>query len=226
MKLDPAIVIKDNQIYTAKNIPVSLRVFTFNDTLAMRKKLNSEDKGMSAFFEHIKNQGYNMLRWLVYWDIVEPVEDSFNEEYLAVLRDNIQKAKTAGLLVYLVPNAYSDSKNFWGINSYPVDKVIDGENAGQYLVGCFIDAMKHLARRIKDCESVIGFALSHFYYEIMKTEVSVKETCVFANNFMKALYKKHTHYYYIVEENEELKKILCEDEGAQKYKIISNALFL
>ena len=74
------------------------------------------------------------------WSTVELTEDSYNEDFLAKLRDELKSMEAAGNFAVLVPVA---------------DKSL--ENAEQ--VEAFINAFNHTARRVKDCESVAGFEL-------------------------------------------------------------------
>ena len=47
---------------------------------------------------------------------------------------------------------------FWAGKDFAPDLLIEGDNIQDYLQTKYIDAMKHTARRIKDCKSVIGFS--------------------------------------------------------------------
>ena len=70
------------------------------------------------------------------WSEVEGAPEDYNEEFLAELRDELKSLEEKNEFVFIEP-------------------VLD-KNAS---VEQFTAAMKHTARRIKDCVSVIGFAL-------------------------------------------------------------------
>lgn len=46
---------------------------------------------------------------------------------------------------------------FWAGKKYAPDFLVEGDNIQEYLQNHYIAAMKHTARRIKDCKAVIGF---------------------------------------------------------------------
>lgn len=47
---------------------------------------------------------------------------------------------------------------FWNGRTFAPELVVDGDNIQDYLQSHYIAAMKHTARRIKDCNAVIGFS--------------------------------------------------------------------
>ncbi len=47
---------------------------------------------------------------------------------------------------------------FWAGKDFAPNMIVDGDNIQDYLQNHFIAAMKHVARRIKDCKTVIGFS--------------------------------------------------------------------
>ena len=74
------------------------------------------------------------------WSQVELELESYNEEFLAGLRDQLKVL---------------DEKNEFAVLIPVVDKPL--ENAEQNEL--FINAFNHTARRVKDCVSVVGFEL-------------------------------------------------------------------
>ena len=74
------------------------------------------------------------------WSTVEIEEESYNEEYLAKLRDQLKSYDESGIFAVLVPL---------------VDKPLESPEQTEL----FIAAFNHTARRVKDCISVIGFEL-------------------------------------------------------------------
>ena len=75
------------------------------------------------------------------WTTVEMEDEIYNEEFLALLRDQLKKMEDAGIFAVLVPLA---------------DKALDTPEQEE----AFINAFNHTARRIKDCISVAGFELA------------------------------------------------------------------
>ena len=107
------------------------------------------------------------------WSTVELAEESYNEEYLAQLREDLKAMEAAGTFAVLVP---------------AVDKPLD--NAEQ--IEAFINTFNHTARRVKDCESVAGF--------VLPPDVTSKgfEAGTPAADFMETLAIKHAQYVYFV----------------------------
>jgi len=96
----------------------------------------------------------------VKWSDVEGSPEEYNEEFLAKLRDNLKSLEEKKEFVFIEPL---------------FDK--DGSKEG------FTAAMKHTARRIKDCTSVIGFALPE---EILEEK----------DFYIEELSAKHAHYCF------------------------------
>lgn len=76
----------------------------------------------------------------VNWNDAGMDEDSYNEEFLAGLRDQLKELEERQVFVFIIPVAGSEE----------LDPV-----ARNALTASF----KHCARRIKDCECVAGFAV-------------------------------------------------------------------
>lgn len=74
------------------------------------------------------------------WTTVEMEEEIYNEEFLAVLRDQLKQMEPSASFAVLVP---------------VVDKTLSTEDEVEH----FINAFNHTARRVKDCTSVAGFEL-------------------------------------------------------------------
>jgi len=75
------------------------------------------------------------------WSTVEMEDECYNEEFLALLRDQLKKMEDAGLFAVLVPLA---------------DKPMETPEQEE----AFIKAFNHTARRVKDCVSVAGMELA------------------------------------------------------------------
>lgn len=74
------------------------------------------------------------------WSTVEIEDEVYNEEFLALLRDQLKALDEAGAFAILVPL---------------VDKPLETPEETEL----FINAFNHTARRVKDCISVAGFEL-------------------------------------------------------------------
>lgn len=74
------------------------------------------------------------------WSTVELEDEIYNEEFLAVLRDQLKQMEPLNNFAVLVPIA---------------DKPVSTPEQQE----AFINAFNHTARRIKDCTSVAGFEL-------------------------------------------------------------------
>ncbi len=107
------------------------------------------------------------------WSTVELEEESYNEEYLAGLRDLLKSLEETGKFAVLVPL---------------VDKPLETSEQTEL----FIKAFNHTARRVKDCLSVAGFELP--------AAVTAKgfEADSPAASFMETLAIKHAQYVYFV----------------------------
>lgn len=76
----------------------------------------------------------------VKWSEVEGSPEEYNEEFLANLRNELKSLEEKNEFVFIEP-------------------VFDKGEASDANITQFTAAMKHTARRIKDCVSVIGFAI-------------------------------------------------------------------
>ena len=97
--------------------------------------------------------------WLP-WGQVGTEDGGYNEEFLAAFRDFLKELEEQGRYAFIVPDG--------GSGGFP-----DG--------GLLAASMKHCARRIKDCASVIGFAVP---------------PAGDASYFMEQLREKHAHYIF------------------------------
>ena len=94
------------------------------------------------------------------WSEIEPVEEEYNEDFLAKLRNKLKEFEEKEKFVFIEP-LFDKEGNFTQ----------------------FTAAMKHTARRIKDCISVIGFAIPN---EIFENRAF----------YMGELSAKHAHYCF------------------------------
>lgn len=109
------------------------------------------------------------------WSKIEIEDGNYNEEILAKLRDFLKKLEEAGLFAFVVPMA---QKSF-----------ADADETDS-----FIKAMVHTARRIKDCTSILGFAVAA---ELMEKDAGKKmDENSWSQWFINEMNVKHSHYVY------------------------------
>lgn len=114
------------------------------------------------------------------WKQIEIEDESYNEEFLAELREKIKPFDSTNQFVILLP-------------------VIDKPFETPEQIEAFINAMNHSARRIKDCTCVAGFQIPQ-----LLLEKGIKDDSPVCN-FMDTLAIKHAQYVYFVEKNAENK---------------------
>lgn len=101
----------------------------------------------------------------VKWSDVEAGAEEYNEEFLAKLRDELKSLEEKKEFVFIEP-------------------VFDKDASAEQ----FTAAMKHCARRIKDCVSVIGFAIPEQIFN--QRDFYIEE-----------LSAKHAHYCFFCKKN-------------------------
>lgn len=99
----------------------------------------------------------------VKWSDVEGAEEEYDENFLAQLRDQLKALEEKNEFVFLQP-------------------VYDKKATP----GQFNNAMKHTARRVKDCKSVIGMALVS----------EVADDADVLSDFLEKISEKHPQYVY------------------------------
>jgi len=104
----------------------------------------------------------------VKWSEVEGNPEEYNEDFLATLRDELKSLEERNEFVVIEPE---------------FDKDATTEQ--------FTAAMKHTARRIKDCISVIGFAIPE---QISKNAETL-------NFYIEEMSAKHKQYCYFSKSN-------------------------
>ncbi|MCI1207964.1 MAG: hypothetical protein LKF96_00765 [Treponema sp.] len=102
---------------------------------------------------------------------VEPEEGMYNEAFLAYLREILKSFDEYGLHAIISPVAGADLAN-------PAAAEL------------FTAAAKHIARRIKDCRSVIGFTIPD----------TAAENEDFVSAYIQELQKKHSQYVFFARE--------------------------
>lgn len=97
------------------------------------------------------------------WSKIGLDEENYDESFLAKLRDFFKSLEDKKIYAFILPLA---------------DKIPNSESEKEN----FIASFKHCARRIKDCTSIVGFAVPD---------------CVNQNIFMQELLAKHSHYIFL-----------------------------
>lgn len=95
---------------------------------------------------------------------------------------------------------------FWAGRRMASKKLVEGDNIQDYLQNHYIAAMRHAARRIKDCKTVVGFGImaegSPGDTKALELfPLNFEEDCLkpFQKKFMAAFQKKHGHYLFLAE---------------------------
>lgn len=95
---------------------------------------------------------------------------------------------------------------FWAGKKLAPELLVEGDNIQDYLQEHYIAAMKHTARRVKDCKTVVGFGImaegqlgDGKAMELFP--LSFEDDCLkpFQKNFIAAFQKKHSHYLFLAE---------------------------
>lgn len=128
------------------------------------------------FFSGVKENGLFAIK--VKFEKVSLGDGNYNEELLASLRDFLKVAEEKGVFGFIIPT--SDKK------------VEDSDSADE-----LISAMVHVARRIKDCTSVIGFSIPVALLEKDKGGDLGENS--WSRWFVNDMNVKHSHYVYFVE---------------------------
>ena len=145
-------------------------------------KIQTQEKVELSNFQTISYQEFTQnplsnefIKIDINWSAIELEDEVYNEELLAQLRDNLKKL---------------DENNHFAIINPIADKQISSYDDADL----FINACNHMARRIKDCESVIGLELPD--------QIFAQDA---AADFMDTLSKKHANYVYFANNSNESK---------------------
>lgn len=145
-------------------------------------KIQTQEKVELSNFQTVSYQEFtqnplsnDFVKIDINWSAIELEDEVYNEELLAQLRDNLKKL---------------DENNHFAIINPIVDKQISSYDDADL----FINACNHMARRIKDCESVIGLELPD--------QIFAQDA---AADFMDTLSKKHANYVFFANKSNESK---------------------
>ncbi len=137
MKIESKFKEKKNSLYTIDNKAVSvieMAHFKINES-----SISSDSLLRTVLMERICGTTEKPVILTISWKCVEPQEESYNEEFLALLRNFLKKLEAE--------------------NIYTVIDPIPEIDFTPKLFTSFTAAVVHLARRIKDCSNVIGFTI-------------------------------------------------------------------
>lgn len=145
-------------------------------------KIQTQEKVELSNFQTVSYQEFTQnplsnefVKIDINWSAIELDDEVYNEELLAQLRDNLKKL---------------DENNHFAIINPIADKQISSYDDADL----FINACNHMARRIKDCESVIGLELPD--------QIFAQDA---AADFMDTLSKKHANYVFFANNSNESK---------------------
>ena len=128
--------------------------------------------------QNISAEESKVIAVLLDWPMVEMEPGAYNEEFLAELRTFLKNLEEKHIFAFIIPSAKKDLE--------------DADMADS-----FIAAMVHTARRIKDAESVIGFALAKEL--LVKDASSAFDENSYGQWFINEMNIKHGHYVYFAE---------------------------
>lgn len=135
------------------------------------------DISESDIFPENKNQ---ISAVKVQWEKIDFGGENYNEEILAALRSYLKKLEENGRFAFIIPSTEKE--------------ISDSDLADSY-----IKAMVHSARRIKDCTSVVGFAVpDEFLKKDSDSKVSILDENSYSQWFVNEMNVKHGHYIYFV----------------------------
>lgn len=129
------------------------------------------DGAKAEFSQKIENGG--KYRLAVAFSDISFGAEKYNESFLASLRENL-KAAEASLAKFVIAPEVKNALS-------SIDDALE-----------LTAAFKHCARRIKDCENVVGF-------EIPRAFSNLERADELAENFVRELAEKHPNYVFFRE---------------------------
>ena len=76
-------------------------LFNGTNVVCKKKELGYTWPDLEPVFRRFKEQGFNLLRYGIFWDGVEPEPGVYDDEYLGRVKENIRLAEKYGLYVFL-----------------------------------------------------------------------------------------------------------------------------
>lgn len=157
MKIEARYISKNNKLCMLSGEETNLKVFII-DSLSIENAVPTEVADSP--------KDCVLCKVLIDYKIIEPEKEAYNESFLATLRDFLKVLEEKNIDAVIVPC----------VSSLDEQTVMD-----------FTACMKHTARRIKDCKTVIGFELPKALCETTKP-----------GYFIEQISEKHEQYLYFV----------------------------
>lgn len=182
MKIDPVVKIENNNLVDLEGNNIAFELVEIFD-------INSAIPTENKFIYRLNiNQGQ-----------VETEPESYNEEFLAKLREYLKEMEENNQIAIL---------NFIpGIKEGDAEKIAEGKSFEDKVLA-YIDSIKHATRRVKDCISLIGLEINQKFIESdasNKIEVLIDE-----------LIKKHSHYIYFIKSSDNSSSLEINSEYDEK----------
>ena len=183
MKIEAKFETKNNKLYgISSGLEISV---DFNSAMPVADFCKNSG-GFAAIKDKISGSSEpgpaeKVMAVILPWKKVEPETEAYDEAFLADFREVLKQAEENDLFVVILPSA-------------------DGFSAEK--AEGFTAAMKHAARRIKDCSSVVGFAVPD---ELAVSGFGEGQPAAY---FIEELSCKHAHYVYFA------KKTAAEKSGS------------
>jgi|GEM_PF-323216 len=180
MRLEAEYTAKDNRLFTLDGKEILLAdMMRAEAAMICGKEL--EPGARRKMISELTASNYKPLCVYLPWFLVEASPETYNEALLASLRDFLKEIETDNLHAIIVPQPDDDSS--------PVPLIHYGKLVPES-ASLFTAAMKHTARRIKDCSSVIGFAIPR---ELLLNGLASGSP---ASVYMSELAEKHEQYVF------------------------------
>jgi hypothetical protein len=186
MKIEAEFTAKDNKLYTTDGEPVPVDVMMRAEAAMICGK-ELEDGARKKIISELAASNYRPLCVYLPWFLVEASPEVYNEAVLASLHDFLKEIEPAGLHAVIVPQPDDDSS--------PVPLIHYGKLVPD-AAALFTAAMKHTARRIKDCRSVMGFAIPKEL--LLEGLGGISPAAV----YMKELSEKHEQYVFFAKKSD------------------------
>ena len=170
MRFDAEYIVEDGKLFSVDKEPVDPSVFKQIDSVSLCEKPAMEVIAAADGFDISVPSESRIYKVLVPYKNVALFPEEYDESFLAMLRDMLKALEEDGCHAIIVP---------------VVNDVVfkDSDNTSY-----FTAAMKHCARRIKDCTSVIGFEIPAGF--------AAYPDAALLEEYIDELSKKHQHYVF------------------------------
>jgi hypothetical protein len=186
MRLESEFTAKNNKLYTIDGKLVPLDVLLRTEA-AMICGRELEPGARKKMINELAASNDRPLCVYLPWFLVEISPETYNEALLASLHDFFREIEADALRVVIIPQPDADSS--------PVPLIHYGKLVPES-ARLFTAAMKHTARRLKDCRSVIGFAIPK---ELLLDGLDAESP---AGIYMSELAEKHDQYVFFAKKRD------------------------